>query len=633
MCGITGVYFFDKNRQVEFQTLARMNHKIFHRGPDDAGFYLKDNVGLAMRRLSIIDLEGGKQPIQDEEEKFSIVFNGEIYNYKNLRKDLKRFGHRFKTNSDTESILRGFMTYGDKVFSKLNGMFGVALYEAENRTLTVARDRIGIKPIYYYEDHEKLIFGSEIKSILEFGNLKNSLDKEALYEYLTYLYIPAPKTIFSNIKKLKPGHFLKINPDGVKEEKFWDLKYEPIENLTLQDATDKFSELVEDAVKIRMMSEVPLGAFLSGGIDSGTISALMQKNSSQKINTFSIGFPVKTEFNELPDSIETAKKLGTNHHTLVVEPDSISLLEKIIYHLDEPMADSSVIPTFLLSEFTKTKVTVSLSGDGGDELFAGYLRHKLVKGAIFYNKIPSFIRKGILGNLLKTQSVREQTPGKFESLKRVWRDFDGGSEFTFLRWITNFNQDFLKEICTEKILNDFAKFDFHKVAKHYLNDGFDGEGELNRILNFETKVYEPDDLLMKVDKMSMANSLEVRVPFLDHRLVEFAAILPESMKLKGFDSKFLLKNFSKSILPEQVVRKKKQGFVPPLREWFRSDLKDFARDNLLSPNAFTREFFTKDKVSKILDEHATGERNYEYQIWVILTLELWAKQFGTMIND
>ncbi|MCC7430445.1 asparagine synthase (glutamine-hydrolyzing) [bacterium] len=632
MCGITGIYFFDREKRVELEPILRMNQTIFHRGPDDDGFFIRNNVALAMRRLSIIDVAGGKQPIQNEDETVTIVFNGEIYNFQKLRQELQAKGHFFKTKSDTEVILRGFLEYGDEVFNKLNGMFGLALYESQTNTLTLARDRIGEKPLYYYADSEKIVFGSEIKSILAFGeSVRNSLDKKALYDYLTYLYVPAPKTIFSNIKKLKQGHFLKITEQGIRETPFWKLTYNPIKNLSLEDAKAKFSELLEDSVKIRMISEVPLGAFLSGGIDSGTVAALMQKISSETVNTFSIGFPVETEFNELPDSISVAKKIGTNHHTLVVKPDSVSLLEKIIYHLDEPMADSSVIPTFLLSEFTRKKVTVALSGDGGDELFAGYLRHKLVKGAILYNKIPIFLRKVVLGNLLKMFEVREQTPGKFESLKRVWKDFDGGSEFTFLRWITNFNQDFLKEVCTEELLSDFEKYQFHEVAKFWLGGGFSGKGELNRVLNFETFVYQPDDLLMKVDKMSMANSLEVRVPFLDYRLVEFAALLPENFKLKGFESKFLLKEFSKKLLPEQVVRKKKQGFVPPLREWFRNELKDFTKDNLLSKNAFTRQFFKMEAIEKMLGKHEKCEKNYEYQIFVILSLELWGRRFGKNI--
>ncbi|MBL7074884.1 asparagine synthase (glutamine-hydrolyzing) [candidate division KSB1 bacterium] len=630
MCGICGVVYLDRGRSVGSEMLRGMSHTLTHRGPDDEGLFIDRNVGLGMRRLAIIDVSGGQQPIANEDNSKQIIFNGEIYNHLDLRESLVSNGHRFKTRTDTEAILHNYEKRGAACVQDLNGMFAFAIWDSERQSLLLTRDRLGIKPLYYYVDGEKFIFGSEIKAILACDDVDLTLDYQAIYYYLTYLYIPAPYTIYKQIKKLPPGHLLVLKDRILDIKKYWTLSYDVDPGLTVNKCTERIEELIADAVKIRLMSEVPLGAFLSGGIDSSTICNFMMKAGDGQVKTFSIGFPIKGPFNELEYSTLAASHLGTDHHQMVVYPDAVNLFSKIMDYLDEPMGDSSVIPTFLLSEFTRNQVTVALSGDGGDELFAGYERYLVIKSILVYEKLPGSIRDNVFAplvhNFFKDTQQRE---GLWAQTKRFMNDFKRGHQETFLRLITNFNSSLIDAYCSPELKEEFKYYDPHELARSYFDGKFLGNPSepINALLNQETMMYLPDDLLFKVDRMSMAHSLEVRVPLLDHRLVEFAARIPPSLKIKGFSTKYILKKLMSRHLPHKIVYKKKQGFTPPLKEWFRNELRDYIREILLSRTARDRGFFNISGVKRMIDDHIAGRREFHHQLWVLLVLELWCRRY------
>jgi len=605
-----------------------MNATLRHRGPDDEGIYRNGNVGLAMRRLSIIDVAGGHQPICNEDETKWIVFNGEIYNHQGLRKELESRGHSFRTKTDTEAILHLYEEKKEDCVKDLNGMFAFAIWDERERSLFLARDRLGIKPLYYYHGNDPFIFGSEIKAISAAGVGQPELDFEALYHYLTYLYIPAPHTIYKNVRKLEPGHHLRLKDGKLEIKKYWTLRYHVVERFTEKSCLERLEALLADAVQIRLMSEVPLGAFLSGGIDSSTIVHFMHRLGEQKVKTFSIGFPAGEPHNELDHARKAARHLGTDHHEMIVEPHAVKILPEVIGFLDEPMADSSVIPTYLLSKFTREWVTVALAGDGGDELFAGYERYLAIQAVLKYEKVPLWIREA-LSKVIGLTGETEQKEGSRARLRRALGDLDRGYEETFLRWITNFNGSLMERLCTPELKAHMVDIRPHDLARSYLNSRFEGDvpHPLNRMLHFETKAYLPDDLLVKVDRMSMAHSLEVRVPFLDHRVVEFVATIPPSFKIKGFMTKYILKRLMSKYLPEDIVYRRKQGFVPPLKDWLRNELRELVKDALLDRRARERGFFLPHRIEQLLNDHQNGKREFHFQIWVLLTLELWCRQY------
>ena len=627
MCGICGLIYTDRQRQVDVHLLNGMNDSIRHRGPDDAGVYTDVSVGIAMRRLSIIDVAGGHQPMSNEDGTVHIVYNGETYNYKALRDELIGLGHTFRTNSDTETVLHAYEAFGRQCVNRLNGMFAFAIWDSRTRRLFIARDRLGIKPLYYDFSPDRLVFGSEIKPLLASREIDTTIDFKGLQYYLTYLYSPAGTTIYENVRKLPAGHTLTWQEGQITIEPYWDLSYEEDSSLTEPEALERLEELLTDAVGIRLMSEVPLGAFLSGGIDSSCVVAFMMKALDRPVETFSIGFPGEGPFNELNDARTAATHLKTAHHEMVVEPDAVGLMPEIVEYLDEPLGDSSIVPSYLLSQFAREHVTVALAGDGGDELFAGYDRYKPAQASLRYGMLPAFLRKGVIAPMLQLMPEVEQKDSYLARLRRIMGDLDRGYQATFLRWITNFNRNTVARLCTPALQETFKANDPYDVAMNYLTADAEKTAPLNQLLRFESKAYLPDDLLMKVDRMSMAHSLEVRVPLIDYRLVEFAATLPVHMKLKGFNTKYLLKKLGMRYLPDEIVHKKKQGFVPPLRDWLRGPLGDFARDILLDQTARARGFFVAEQVGAMLDDHRSGQRSFHHQIWVLLAFEMWCRRF------
>ena len=615
MCGIVGAVGAGAEPIVDSVTLDRMCRAIRHRGPDDQGVYLSGPAALGMRRLSIIDLEGGHQPIQNEDGTVWLVFNGEIYNFQELRKDLEARGHVFRSRSDSEAIVHCYEEYGESCFARLRGMFAIALWDTRDRSLWLARDRLGKKPLFYAHSPEGLAFASEIKSLLEIPSLRRDLAPEAIDDLVTFGYVPAPGSIFKAVAKLLPGHFLVYRRGSVRIIRYWDLPFEPKWDGAAPALEDRLIQKLDEAVRIRLVSDVPFGAFLSGGIDSSLVVALMARHLSQPVKTFTIGFREK-EFSELEDARTVARHVGSEHHELIVEPDAAGLLRDLVWHFDEPFSDSSAIPTYLVSKLAVAHVKMVLSGDGGDELFGGYDRywkHRLVAGL---GRLPLGLgAKGMrfFGPLM---------PGRFGERAR-WVAHLAGLPYpdSFLSGETVTRPKLRRELLGMAA----DETPFARVRHHYLRDGF--TSDLDRVMAGDICTYLVDDILVKVDRMTMANSLEARAPLLDHEFVEFAARLPLSSKLGPTGGKKLLRAAAARLLPPSTLRKKKQGFSIPLDRWFRGELQPLLFDTIRSRRFRERGFFNPAAALACAERHASGSADLGGLLWLLLTFELWAQRF------
>jgi asparagine synthase (glutamine-hydrolysing) len=617
MCGITGKIYFDHQHPVDLKELRRMTDVIRHRGPDDEGHFVDQNVGLGFRRLSIIDLSTGHQPLQDSSGRYWITFNGEVYNYVEERKELKKKGYVFKTNTDTEVIVNLYAEYQEKCLGHLRGMFAFVIWDTQKKVLFGARDRFGIKPFHYYIDNQKFVWGSEIKSILTSSDIDKTTSLEALDYYFAYGYTPREQSIYQNIKKLKPGHYFYCYPledNKISIEKYWDINFQPDYSKSEDYWKEKIYTTLEEAVKLRMRSDVPLGAFLSGGIDSSTVVALMARNSYQPIKTFSIGFK-EEKFNELQYARQVANMYQTDHHEMIVEPESIDLLPKLVSAYDEPFADSSAIPTYYVSKFTREYVTVALSGDGGDELFAGY------------NSYPKMLN-------LKNAFYNNRFTNKafFKPLNRIIPDYVYGKGYTYFlskdknminAWFCFWKDYERQKIFTKEIQKQLQKNNPENY-KEKLIQSIDGDF-LSKMQGLDMKTYMVDDILTKVDRATMLNSLEARVPILDHRFAELSFQIPIQFKLNGSSKKHILKESFRHILPREILSHKKQGFGVPLSVWFKGDLKQYAFDTLLNSSKIDT-YLDKKRVSIILKYHQKGMRDYSAKIWSLLFLNEWMKQ-------
>ncbi len=617
MCGITGKIYFDKNQKVSLNELNRMTYMIKHRGPDDKGYYINENVGLGFRRLSIIDLKTGHQPMSNHEETIWITFNGEIYNFKELRSELRNKGYRFKTHTDTEVIVHLYQEYGEKCVDYLRGMFAFVIWDDKQKLLFGARDRFGIKPLYYYIDKEKFVWGSEIKSIKASTNIRTDISIESLDYYFTYGYMPRNKSIFSEIEKLKPGHSFLFKPyekEQLRIKKYWKINFEPDYSKTEAYWKEALYESLNESVKMRMVSDVPLGAFLSGGVDSSTVVSLMSLNSTNPIKTFSIGFK-EEKYNELKYARLIADRYKTDHHEFIVEPKSIDLLPKLVRAYDEPFADSSAIPTYYVSKFTRDHVTVALSGDGGDELFAGYDKYtkmQALKKSVYNNK---FTNKSLFGPLNKL--IPDYLFGKGLTYYLSKDKNNIGAYFCF--W-----KDYERQKIFQKDIKEKLKSNLSENLKLNLLTSTQADF-ISRMQKLDMQTYMVDDILTKVDRASMMNSLEVRVPLLDHKFAELSFKIPSELKLKGNTKKFLLKDTFKEILPPEIISHKKQGFGVPLKIWFKDDLKTYAFDTLLNESELTG-YLDKSYIKEILHNHQKGIRDYSPKIWSLLFLNEWIKQ-------
>jgi len=617
MCGIVGIVN-NGSRAVDRAVLERMNMAIVHRGPDDDGFYVRENVGLAMRRLSIIDLAGGKQPIHNADKTKWIVFNGEIYNYREIREDLDKRGHKFYTNSDTEAIVHLYDEFGADCLQYLRGMFAFAIWDETAKELFIARDRVGKKPLLYsHRPNGDLIFGSEFKALLEDPTIEREVDHEAIDAYLSYLCVPAPMTAFKQIRKLEPGHWLKWKAGEVKMQRYWLPDFSKKIKISETEAIEETTRILRESTKMRMISEVPLGAFLSGGVDSSIVVALMAQESPQPIKTFSIGFE-EQDFSELKYARRVAEHVGAEYHEFIVKPDALEVLPTLVEHYGEPYADSSAIPTYYVAKETRQHVTVALNGDGGDESFAGYERYAAMVLAEKYRRIPDSIRETLLKPLI---NVLPSKRGLIRNIKGLANGSSLDTDQRYLRWVTTFTEEMKADVLKRSLTDGESKYGVGTIIEGLFENK---QLELiDAMLCADLQTYLTDDLLVKVDIASMANSLEARSPFLDHELIAFVASLPVKYKFSGFQTKYLLKKIASTMVPKEVIYRKKMGFGMPIAKWLRSDMKDMLTETLTSEKFVKREIFKPEAISRLIKEHLDGSKDHSWQLWTLLMLELW----------
>jgi asparagine synthase (glutamine-hydrolysing) len=624
MCGIVGIVRNDKSA-VDQALLARMCAAIRHRGPDDDGFYLNGAVGLGMRRLAIIDLKSGQQPIHNQDRTAWIVFNGEIYNYLELRERLEKLGHTFYTNSDTEAIIHAYDRYGADCPKHLRGMFAFAIWDERAQKLFVARDRVGKKPVLYACVNGQFVFGSEFSALLQHPDVGKEIDAEALHHYLSFMCVPAPLTAYRAIRKLEAGHSLCYSKGEIKIERYWQPDFSKKVAISEEEAGERAIEILRDAVKVRLMSEVPLGAFLSGGIDSSAVVALMSEESSEPVKTFSIGFE-EQDFSELHHARRVAEHVGADHHEFIVRPDALEVLPILVEHYGEPYADSSAIPTYYVARETRKHVTVALNGDGGDESFAGYERYAAMRLAERYRRIPAVLRETVVRQAIALIPSSETKRGRVRDVKRFIQAASLPKVERYLRWVSVFDAKAKQDLYSQ----DFRQQTQNVSSANMLDTWFaraNGSGIVDAALLTDIMTYLPNDLLVKVDIATMAVSLEARSPFLDHHVMEFAASLPEKFKLHGLTTKYLLKRILKKLLPAENLDRRKMGFGVPIGHWFRGKLRPFLGETLLAEATLKRGLFKPEAVKRQVELHTRGERDYSHQLWTLLMLELWFRRF------
>jgi asparagine synthase (glutamine-hydrolysing) len=614
MCGIAGIVSLDK-RQVDPADLQRMCDAIAHRGPDDEGYYFEPGVGLGMRRLSIIDLDKGHQPIHNEDSSIQIVFNGEIYNYKELRRDLQQRGHSFYTDTDTETIVHLYEEYGTKVVDKLRGMFAFALWDGHRRQLLLARDRLGIKPLYYSYSRGRLIFASELKAILQVPEIDVALNWKSTQRLFTFLATPASESLVDGIHKLGPGQILIAAANREpRVEQYWDVQFVPDYQHDETFFVERLRELLLEAVRLRMVSDVPVGAFLSGGLDSSSVVAMMSGLASEPVKTYTIGFE-DSGFDETPYARQVAQQFGTVHSEQILATDALDVIEDIAWYLDEPLGDSSVIPTYMVSKLAARDVKVSLSADGGDELFAGYDKYVVENRERNYRFIPAPIRSalGTFGRALP-DSARGKNFLEHIALDGVNRYLDAS---------TFFKLEDQKRLFKPEVFEQMSNDPWRAEAEHLRKQNGNW---LSALQYLDLKSYLPLDILTKVDRMSMAHSLEARVPLLDHKLVEFAATIPSEFKLRQGVTKYIFKKAMRGILPDAIIDRPKHGFAVPLGQWFKGRFDDFLHDLLLSDTSRRRGIFNTGHVERLIQLHRSG-RPLDSQLWTLISFELWCRTF------
>ncbi len=622
MCGIAGIVSANRSDRIEEAVVRRMCNAIVHRGPDDEGLLARQNTGLGMRRLSIIDLAGGHQPIFNEDRSAWIVFNGEIYNFPELRPELEAKGHRFTTHSDTETIVHLYEEFGADCVQKLRGMFAFALWDEKRQKLLIARDRLGKKPLHYALHREKLYFASEIKSILAVAPELAEINRAALLQYMYLGYIPDPATAFVGIHKLPPGHLLEFERGEVRIRKYWDLpQYGTHQPSSEEECLEELERRLAEAVRIRLISDVPLGAMLSGGTDSSTVVALMARASAKPVKTFAIGFK-QSDFDESKYARIVADKFGTDHHELILEPDVVGTVEKLTRSLEEPFADSSMLPTYFVSCLARQHVTVALSGDGGDELFAGYERYGIQQGREKFARIPASLSRLYRNHLFPL--VPKGTRGRQLSynLSLPWRE-RYADEMCF---VPSFEREF--PLLSPEFRATIAESgDPQEILLRYFEQA-PAKDPVSQMLYVDTKTYLVEDILTKVDRMSMLTSLEVRVPILDHLFVEWVTGLGPEWKMRDGQQKYIFRKLAERVgVPKEVLYRPKQGFALPLVHWMRNELREIILTTLLEPRTLQRGYFDPVGVRRLLDEHFSGRRDRSSAIWRLLIFELWHRNF------
>jgi len=613
MCGICGIVNFDEADAVDRSLIQRMTDSLAHRGPDDAGYFFDGRAAMGHRRLSIIDLSGGSQPIYNEDHSAAIVFNGEIYNYQDLAGDLKSSGHVFRTRSDTETILHAYEEYGQDCVTKLRGMFAFAIWDRNARRLFVARDRLGIKPIYYYQSSRFLAFASEIKSLLEIPGIPREVDSEALDLYTSLRYVPGPRTMFRNIYRLQPGHTLVADERGVHTAKYWDIEYsESGENPARQ--LQRFEELLEESVRLRLIAEVPLGVFLSGGLDSSAVLAAMTKIAGEeRVKTFSVGYEATNAREDAANEFEYARlaanHFGSDHHEYRLSPQTLQdFVPDLVWYLDEPLADPSCIPLYFISKLARQQITVVLSGEGADEILAGYGIYGRMLALEKMSPIGGLA--GRFAHLAPSEKLRHYASLCGVALEERYRGVSRGMA-----------PEIRSELMGRPVQNSEAAI----FAPYFQATA--GTTPLNRMLYADAKVWLPDDLLIKADKMTMANGLELRVPFLDHKLVEFAATLPETAKIHKGRGKALLRQAMRGVLPDAIIDRPKKGFPIPIGPWLSGPLSSFTRDHLLATDSACGSFFDRAALTRIVEDHEHKRADRSQELWTLLVFEFWQRHF------
>jgi asparagine synthase (glutamine-hydrolysing) len=620
MCGICGFFAKDPARPPNPHRLAAMLGAIRHRGPDDSGTHVDQGIELGHARLSIIDVAGGRQPISNEDGTKYIVLNGEIYNYLDLRARLIGQGHIFTTNSDTETVLHLYEEEDERCVDRLHGMFAFAIWDKSRRSLFLARDRLGKKPLYYKDTADYFCFASEIKAFVVAGLLDGRYDPGALDQFLSLNYTIGPRTAFADVKKLMPGHAMTVTTSRTSVSEYWDFADVAPTLAGFDESRDAMGSLIEDSVRVRLMSEVPLGAYLSGGLDSSLIVAVMTKLTGRPVKTFTVGYEDAPAVSELEYARTVARHVGAEHHEFILKPSAfVDTVESLVWHMDEPVGEYATIPFLLLSRLAKEHVTVMLSGEGADEIFAGYPIYRTMALVERYRRLPGWSRRYVFDPAIRTL-LGNRKEGKYadwpaQTLEQRYRG--NGSYFTDRMRARLLTGDFQRTVGEGGVQS--------AVNAYY--DRVPDKDAVSRMLYLDTKTWLPEDLLVKADKMSMAAAVELRVPFLDHRLVEFAAALPTGMKIRGGESKYILKKYAEALLPRQVVYRKKRGFPVPIRQWMAGQLGDLARDVLLDERTRTRGIYDPAYVRRLFDTQAGGRENYSANIWTLLVLEVWMRLF------
>lgn len=624
MCGIAGfVDFSGHSRDAAASRIQRMTDTLMHRGPDGEGIFVDDCAALGHRRLAIIDLDAGKQPMSMLNGKIQIVFNGEIYNFEELRRELELCGHAFATRSDTEVILASYLEWGEGCLQRLNGMFAFAIWDTRSQHLFLARDRVGKKPLYYFRNGSIVAFASELKALRAYGDdCPKSVDRESLDCYLTMGYIPAPRTIYSGVKKLRPAHSLVATGSGLAENNYWSLSFATPSRRTMASAAEEFSHLLDESVRCRLMSEVPLGAFLSGGVDSSLVVSSMAQLMNDPVITHTIGFG-DSEFDETDIASKTARHFGADHHEFIVDPDAADVLERIAWHFDEPFADSSALPTWYVCEMTRRSVTVALSGDGGDEGFGGYTFRYLphMMESRIRRRLPPALRSILFGPLGAFWPASAKLPQPLR-LKTILQNLAVADSEAFYRDLVWLNAESRAAVYDPDFLHSLKGFTPFEVVEPYYS-GSDATDALGRSQFTDVNVYMTDDVLVKVDRMSMAHGLEVRAPLLDYRILEFAARLPQRLKVSHRQGKLLLRNVASQRLPAEIQNLPKRGFSMPIARWLRHDMKEMASDLIFSNHGLVDEMLDINSVRKMWHEHQNGSRDHNVFLWALIMLGLW----------
>jgi len=623
MCGISGIFEFDQARTIEREAVHRMNESLRHRGPDDEGIFVDRGIGLGHRRLSIIDVAGGHQPISNEDGTIWVLLNGEIYNFTDLYQDLLSRGHKFTTRSDTEVIVHLYEEYGEQCFARLRGMFAIAIWDSNERRLLLARDRVGKKPLYYLADRDRCIFGSELKAILAADDLPRTIDPLAICDYFSLCYIPAPRTVYKSVRKVLPAHYLVVSAAGLREVPYWRLSFSNIQNHSEAEWGELLRQQLCEATRIRLMSEVPLGAFLSGGVDSSSIVAMMSRLMDRPVTTCSIGFSAQ-EYDESEFAREVATRFKSDHHEDVVEVEALAVLDKLAWHYDEPFADSSAVPTYYVSKIARQLVTVALGGDGGDENFAGYRRYVFDR---MENRMRSFVpapvRRNVFGPLGRWYPGLAWAPRPLRA-KATLQSLSRSPLEGYFNSISVFRPDEKALLFTRDFQQHLADYDSLDVLRKYYDEA-DTTDPLSRIQYVDIKTYLPDDILTKVDRASMAVSLEVRAPILDHRFMELGASIPSDLKLRGRTGKYIFKKAMEPLLPQDILYRPKQGFAIPLDRWFRRELKDLAYDLVVANNK--DGILDRNYLSKIWKQHQSGRFDRSAYLWTVLMFRKWQQVF------